>query len=106
MSGKDSERITALEVEFKNITIAMSELKVLIKETGLGIREDFARERDANTQRITESNVKIDKQDKRIAVLEKLWQGLFGRLAFVAALGGMFMAIIYEWLKNKFSILP
>lgn len=106
MSGKDSERITALEVEFKNITVAMTELKVLIKETGLGIREDFAKERDANALRLAESNMRIDKQEERITGLEKLWGGLFARLTFVAALGGMLMAILYEWLKKQFSILP
>lgn len=77
-----------------------------IREELRGIRNDMSRDRNSIRGKVDEVVHIVEKHEQRIDGLEKLWNGVFTRLAFVAALGGMLMAILYEWLKQKIGILP
>lgn len=77
-----------------------------IREELRGIRNDMSRDRSNIRSKVDEVVNIVEKHEGRIDGLEKLWSGVFTRLAFVAALGGMLMAIMYEWLKKKIGILP
>ena len=93
MSGSESNRITALEVEFKNIAAAIADLRILVKEQGLAIREDFAKERIS-------VNSRLDLHDKKIEEQEKFRQKLLAQIGILVSVGAIGMTFVYEFIKQ------
>lgn len=93
MPRGESDRITALEVEFKNIAAAIADLRVLVKEQVFGIREDFAKERQS-------VNARLDIHERKLEEQEQFRQKLLAQIGIVVSIGAIGMTFVYEFIKR------
>lgn len=98
MPRGESDRITALEVEFKNIAAAIADVRLLVKEQTFAIREDFARERMA-------VNNRLDLHEKKLEEQEQFRQKLLAQIGIVVSIGAIGMTFVYEFIKRAIGTL-
>lgn len=89
----ERERIAVLETEFKNFSLAINELRGLIKEEFLKIRQDFAEERK-------QVNSRLDKHDDELNIQRRFREKLLAQIGVIIGVGAFFMTFVFELIKQ------
>lgn len=76
-----------------------------LREEIRGVRSDLLHNRETADTRWGEIVQKIEDHTTRLNALEALSQSITIRLGIMASIGGMLMAVFYEWIKKNIGQL-
>lgn len=76
-----------------------------IREEIRGVRSDIMHNRETADARWGEIVQRIEDHNKRLLSLESLSESITVRISIAASIGGMLMALLYEWIKKNVGSL-